>query len=249
MLKIIIPTVILIPLTWLSKSNIVWINSTAHSLIISITCLPLINQFCDNSLNLSILFFSDSLSTPLLILTTWLLPLIIIASQYHIAKESLIRKKLYNYNNFAPSLSNHNFFCHWINYILYFIWSYTSTNFNHHYPMRGPNRAIKCWNLLSLLHSGWITTPFNRFNLHPSYSRITKFIINPILNRTINSCLRQLAFMISIYNSIYSKNTSLWPPPMTTESPCRSPNCRINSLSSYLTKTRRLWNITHYYNT
>lgn len=95
MLKIIIPTIILIPLTWLSKSNIVWINSTAHSLIISIICLPLINQPCDNSLNMSLIFFSDSLSTPLLLLTTWLLPLIIIASQYHISKEPITYKKLY----------------------------------------------------------------------------------------------------------------------------------------------------------
>ena len=36
-LKFIIPTVILIPLTWLSKSNIIWINSTTHSLLISFT--------------------------------------------------------------------------------------------------------------------------------------------------------------------------------------------------------------------
>nr|YP_009442777.1 NADH dehydrogenase subunit 4 [Myotis albescens]ATO90617.1 NADH dehydrogenase subunit 4 [Myotis albescens] len=95
MLKIIIPTVMLIPLTWLSKSNMLWINSTTYSLMISMTCLPLMNQFCDNSLNMSMLFFSDSLSTPLLMLTTWLLPLMIIASQYHMAKEPLVRKKLY----------------------------------------------------------------------------------------------------------------------------------------------------------
>nr|YP_009906154.1 NADH dehydrogenase subunit 4 [Myotis septentrionalis]QLH57553.1 NADH dehydrogenase subunit 4 [Myotis septentrionalis] len=95
MLKIIIPTVMLIPLTWLSKSNMLWINSTVYSLMISLTCLPLMNQFCDNSLNMSMLFFSDSLSTPLLMLTTWLLPLMIIASQHHMAKEPLMRKKLY----------------------------------------------------------------------------------------------------------------------------------------------------------
>nr|YP_009092852.1 NADH dehydrogenase subunit 4 [Myotis brandtii]AIR12689.1 NADH dehydrogenase subunit 4 [Myotis brandtii]QEI26222.1 NADH dehydrogenase subunit 4 [Myotis brandtii]WAQ70389.1 NADH dehydrogenase subunit 4 [Myotis brandtii]WAQ70402.1 NADH dehydrogenase subunit 4 [Myotis brandtii]WAQ70415.1 NADH dehydrogenase subunit 4 [Myotis brandtii] len=95
MLKIIIPTTMLIPLTWLSKSNMLWINSTIYSLMISMTCLPLMNQFCDNSLNMSLLFFSDSLSTPLLMLTTWLLPLMIIASQYHMAKEPLARKKLY----------------------------------------------------------------------------------------------------------------------------------------------------------
>nr|DBA36363.1 TPA_asm: NADH dehydrogenase subunit 4 [Eptesicus fuscus] len=95
MLKIIIPTIMLIPLTWLSKGNMMWINSTAHSLMISMMCLPLMNQSCDNSLNLSLLFFSDPLSTPLLLLTTWLLPLMIIASQYHMSKEPLTYKKLY----------------------------------------------------------------------------------------------------------------------------------------------------------
>nr|YP_009231348.1 NADH dehydrogenase subunit 4 [Myotis bombinus]ALV90026.1 NADH dehydrogenase subunit 4 [Myotis bombinus]QOS02585.1 NADH dehydrogenase subunit 4 [Myotis bombinus] len=95
MLKIIVPTIMLIPLTWLSKNNMMWINSTTHSLMISMLCLPLMNQFCDNSLNLSVLFFSDSLSTPLLMLTTWLLPLMMIASQYHMTKEPIMRKKLY----------------------------------------------------------------------------------------------------------------------------------------------------------
>ena len=82
------------PLTWLSKSTIIWINSTTHSLLISFTSL-LMNQFNDNSLNFSLLFFSDSLSVPLLILTIWLLPLILIASQHHLSKENLARKKLY----------------------------------------------------------------------------------------------------------------------------------------------------------
>ena len=95
MLKYIVPTVILKPLTWLSKGCIIWINSTAHSLLISLTSLLLINQFSDNSLNFSLLFFSDSLSTPLLILTIWLLPLILITSQHHLSKESLSQKKLY----------------------------------------------------------------------------------------------------------------------------------------------------------
>nr|QGZ07871.1 NADH dehydrogenase subunit 4 [Murina cyclotis] len=95
MLKIITPTIMLIPLVWMSKSNMIWINSTLHSLMISTMCLPLMNQSCDNNLNLSILFFSDSLSTPLLMLTTWLLPLMIIASQSHMKNEPLTRKKLY----------------------------------------------------------------------------------------------------------------------------------------------------------
>nr|YP_010321533.1 NADH dehydrogenase subunit 4 [Hipposideros pomona]UKM30555.1 NADH dehydrogenase subunit 4 [Hipposideros pomona] len=95
MLKIIIPTTMLIPLAWLSKRSMIWINPTMHSLMISLLGLPLLNQFCDNSLNTSLMFFSDSLSTPLLMLTMWLLPLMLIATQYHLSKESLIRKKLF----------------------------------------------------------------------------------------------------------------------------------------------------------
>nr|YP_009228278.1 NADH dehydrogenase subunit 4 [Pipistrellus coromandra]AKL78839.1 NADH dehydrogenase subunit 4 [Pipistrellus coromandra] len=95
MLKIILPTMMLIPLTWLSKKNMLWINSTMYSLVISMTCLPLMNLSCDNSLNMSLLFFSDSLSTPLLLLTVWLLPLMIMASQYHLSKEPESQKKLY----------------------------------------------------------------------------------------------------------------------------------------------------------
>nr|YP_008578384.1 NADH dehydrogenase subunit 4 [Anoura caudifer]CDF66000.1 ND4 [Anoura caudifer] len=95
MLKIIIPTIMLIPLTWISPPKMIWINTTTHSLMISILWIPLINQFTDNSLNLSPMFFSDSLSTPLLMLTMWLLPLMIIASQFHLINETLTRKKLY----------------------------------------------------------------------------------------------------------------------------------------------------------
>nr|APQ40232.1 NADH dehydrogenase subunit 4 [Genetta servalina] len=95
MLKIIIPTVMLIPLTWLSKPNMIWINSTAYSLLISLISLTYLNQLNDNSLNFSLLFFSDPLSAPLLVLTTWLLPLMLMASQFHLSKETLSRKKLY----------------------------------------------------------------------------------------------------------------------------------------------------------
>lgn len=95
MLKYIIPTIILIPLTWFSKNSIIWINSTIYSLLISLASLILLDQPHDIGLNFSSLFFSDALSTPLLILTCWLLPLILIASQHHLHPESLQRKKSY----------------------------------------------------------------------------------------------------------------------------------------------------------
>uniref|UniRef100_Q678S0 NADH-ubiquinone oxidoreductase chain 4 n=1 Tax=Lobodon carcinophaga TaxID=101849 RepID=Q678S0_LOBCR len=95
MLKIILPTMMLVPLTWMSKPNMIWINTTTYSLLISLISLPFLNQLNDNCMNLSLLFFTDSLSAPLLSLTTWLLPLMLMASQFHLSKESLTRKKLY----------------------------------------------------------------------------------------------------------------------------------------------------------
>nr|AHW99285.1 NADH dehydrogenase subunit 4 [Martes zibellina] len=95
MLKIIVPTMMLIPLTWLSKPSMIWINTTAYSMLISLIGLTYLNQFTDNNLSFSLLFFTDSLSAPLLVLTTWLLPLMLMASQHHLSKETLTRKKLY----------------------------------------------------------------------------------------------------------------------------------------------------------
>uniref|UniRef100_UPI0030FF13EF NADH dehydrogenase subunit 4 n=1 Tax=Sicista caudata TaxID=2599793 RepID=UPI0030FF13EF len=95
MLKIIIPTLMLIPLTWLSKPNFLWMNTTLHSFLISlITILSLFNHY-DTHQDHSTTLFSDLLSTPLLILTSWLLPLMIIASQNHMATEPHPRKKLF----------------------------------------------------------------------------------------------------------------------------------------------------------
>nr|YP_009184227.1 NADH dehydrogenase subunit 4 [Bradypus pygmaeus]ALF62853.1 NADH dehydrogenase subunit 4 [Bradypus variegatus]ALO62187.1 NADH dehydrogenase subunit 4 [Bradypus pygmaeus] len=95
MLKLIMPTTMLIPLVWLSKNNMIWINSTIHSLLISLVSLPMLYQTTGTGLNFSSLFFTDPLSAPLLILTTWLLPLTIMASQSHLPKNTTTQKKTY----------------------------------------------------------------------------------------------------------------------------------------------------------
>nr|WIF29559.1 NADH dehydrogenase subunit 4 [Hylomys suillus microtinus] len=95
MLKIIFPTFMLLPLTWLSPKNFIWMYSTIYSLLISLISLLFIYQQDTSNLNFSSTFFSDSLSSPLLSLTTWLLPLTIIASQNHMKSESLNNIKLY----------------------------------------------------------------------------------------------------------------------------------------------------------
>nr|AMZ84359.1 NADH dehydrogenase subunit 4 [Manis javanica] len=95
MLKLIVPTAMLIPLTWLSNKNMVWINVTSHSMLISLTSLGILGQHDHNNMSLSAIFFSDPLSAPLIVLTTWLLPLMLTASQAHLSNEPLGLKKLY----------------------------------------------------------------------------------------------------------------------------------------------------------
>nr|AAT35916.1 NADH dehydrogenase subunit 4 [Cheirogaleus major] len=94
MLKIITPTIMLFPVIWYSNNTKIWINTTLYSLMISSMTLLLLNQ-TDNNNNHSLTFFSDSLSSPLLMLTVWLLPLMIMASQHHLMKETWTRKKSY----------------------------------------------------------------------------------------------------------------------------------------------------------
>nr|WAR51076.1 NADH dehydrogenase subunit 4 [Crocidura leucodon]WAR51089.1 NADH dehydrogenase subunit 4 [Crocidura leucodon]WAR51128.1 NADH dehydrogenase subunit 4 [Crocidura leucodon]WAR51141.1 NADH dehydrogenase subunit 4 [Crocidura leucodon]WAR51284.1 NADH dehydrogenase subunit 4 [Crocidura leucodon] len=95
MLKLIIPSIMMIPLTWLSNKKNIWINTTLYSLLLALMTLNLFNQSDNTILYFSTTFYSDSLSTPLLALTTWLLPLMIIASQNHLMTETETRKKTY----------------------------------------------------------------------------------------------------------------------------------------------------------
>uniref|UniRef100_UPI0030DE968A NADH dehydrogenase subunit 4 n=1 Tax=Microtus obscurus TaxID=523745 RepID=UPI0030DE968A len=95
MLKIIFPSVMLLPLTWLSNNKKVWMNVTAYSLLINLISINLLWQSNENNLSFSTMFSADPLSAPLLVLTTWLLPLMLMASQNHIKKEPEYSKKLY----------------------------------------------------------------------------------------------------------------------------------------------------------
>nr|YP_010410047.1 NADH dehydrogenase subunit 4 [Alouatta belzebul]URH15530.1 NADH dehydrogenase subunit 4 [Alouatta belzebul] len=94
MLKIIMPTIMLLPTMWLSKNRMIWINTMTCSLLIS-ALTPLLLYLPNNLCNLSLNFLSDPLTSPLLILTAWLLPLMILATQQHLHNNPLPRKKLY----------------------------------------------------------------------------------------------------------------------------------------------------------
>nr|NP_443511.1 NADH dehydrogenase subunit 4 [Polymixia lowei]BAB70140.1 NADH dehydrogenase subunit 4 [Polymixia lowei] len=96
MLKILVPTLMLFPTAWLTPAKWLWPTSLGQSLIIALLSLQwLINPSETGWLTLNTLMATDPLSTPLLVLTCWLLPLMIIASQNHISPEPISRQRTY----------------------------------------------------------------------------------------------------------------------------------------------------------
>nr|YP_009262834.1 NADH dehydrogenase subunit 4 [Channa micropeltes]ANI87513.1 NADH dehydrogenase subunit 4 [Channa micropeltes] len=96
MLKLLIPTLMLIPMTWLAPSKWLWPTTLAHSLIIALTSLAWLKNTAETGWSsLNPYMATDPLSTPLLALTCWLLPLMILASQNHISPEPVSRQRMY----------------------------------------------------------------------------------------------------------------------------------------------------------
>nr|WCK11822.1 NADH dehydrogenase subunit 4 [Taenioides cirratus] len=96
MLKILIPTIMLVPTTWLTPPKLVWPTALAHSLVIAIASLSwLYSPHLTGWFSLNHFMALDPLSTPLLVLTCWLLPLMILASQNHVSSEPANRQRMY----------------------------------------------------------------------------------------------------------------------------------------------------------
>nr|YP_009991930.1 NADH dehydrogenase subunit 4 [Nothoprocta ornata]YP_009991943.1 NADH dehydrogenase subunit 4 [Nothoprocta pentlandii]QNN84804.1 NADH dehydrogenase subunit 4 [Nothoprocta ornata]QNN84817.1 NADH dehydrogenase subunit 4 [Nothoprocta pentlandii] len=95
MLKIIIPTIMLIPTTLMSPINFVWINTTTHSLLIACLSLQWLHPTYFPYKFLTHWTGIDQISAPLLVLSCWLLPLMLIASQNHLHPEPTTRKRIF----------------------------------------------------------------------------------------------------------------------------------------------------------
>nr|YP_009058381.1 NADH dehydrogenase subunit 4 [Gadopsis bispinosus]WJQ22137.1 NADH dehydrogenase subunit 4 [Gadopsis bispinosus]BAP40384.1 NADH dehydrogenase subunit 4 [Gadopsis bispinosus] len=96
MLKILIPTLMLIPTTWMTSIKWLWPTTLLHSLMIALTSLHWLKNLSETGWSsLNMYMATDSLSTPLLILTCWLLPLMILASQNHLSTEPINRQRMY----------------------------------------------------------------------------------------------------------------------------------------------------------
>lgn len=96
MLKVLIPTIMLFPTIWLSSPKWLWTTTTINSFLIAFISLTWLKWTSDTGWNASNIYIAtDPLSTPLLVLTCWLLPLIILASQNHINPEPINRQRIY----------------------------------------------------------------------------------------------------------------------------------------------------------
>nr|YP_010956402.1 NADH dehydrogenase subunit 4 [Albula vulpes]WMY89495.1 NADH dehydrogenase subunit 4 [Albula vulpes] len=96
MLKILVPTIMLVPTTWLVDKKWLWATTTAHSLVIALFSLTWMKWDFEAGWGASSSYLgTDPLSTPLLTLTCWLLPLTILATQNHAMSEPEYRQRTY----------------------------------------------------------------------------------------------------------------------------------------------------------
>nr|YP_002290762.1 NADH dehydrogenase subunit 4 [Elassoma zonatum]BAG74847.1 NADH dehydrogenase subunit 4 [Elassoma zonatum] len=96
MLKILVPTIMLIPTAWFSPAKWLWPTTMLHSLLIATVSLTWLNDVLETGWkSINHFMATDPISTPLMILTCWLLPLTIIASQNHTSSEPVSRQRMY----------------------------------------------------------------------------------------------------------------------------------------------------------
>nr|WNH36893.1 NADH dehydrogenase subunit 4 [Scopeloberyx robustus] len=96
MLKVLIPTLMLFPTAWLTTTKWLWPTTLGQSLMIALISLTWLSRQSETGwTTLNSFMATDPLSTPLLVLTCWLLPLMILASQNHMVPEPQNRQRVY----------------------------------------------------------------------------------------------------------------------------------------------------------
>nr|AFJ03987.1 NADH dehydrogenase subunit 4 [Formosania fascicauda]QFI35634.1 NADH dehydrogenase subunit 4 [Formosania chenyiyui] len=96
MLKVLIPTIMLFPTIWLTSPKSLWFTTTTHGLLIAMISFNWLFFMSEVGwITTNPYMATDPLSTPLLILSCWLLPLMMLASQNHITSEPIIRQRIY----------------------------------------------------------------------------------------------------------------------------------------------------------
>ncbi|KAF6109636.1 hypothetical protein HJG60_010878 [Phyllostomus discolor] len=112
--------------------------------------------------------------------------------------------------------------------------------------MRKPSRTSKCGPLLPILYISRITPPTNCLSIRTKHYRLTELSPNTTMTRPPSYFLKHPPTMTSMHTSLHSKNTIIWPPPLTTKSSRRGSHRRFNSSCSNSSKTGRLRHTTHH---
>ena len=100
------------------------------------------------------------------------------------------------------------------------------------------NRTTKRRAVLLILHINRIATSSSSTPIYAKHHWLSKFSYSTILNPTPAKHLIQRSSMISMHNGIYSKDTFIRPPPVTTKGTRRGPYCRLHSPGSCALKAR-----------
>nr|ADG23038.1 NADH dehydrogenase subunit 4 [Hynobius tokyoensis] len=95
MLKIFIPTLMLLPVAWFSNKKLLWPLMEINSFFIAMLSLLMFNLPSEYMVMINKYLGLDPLSSPLLILTCWLLPMMILASQNHLKNNPENRQRMY----------------------------------------------------------------------------------------------------------------------------------------------------------
>nr|YP_009674074.1 NADH dehydrogenase subunit 4 [Uranoscopus cognatus]QDC33619.1 NADH dehydrogenase subunit 4 [Uranoscopus cognatus]QDC33632.1 NADH dehydrogenase subunit 4 [Uranoscopus cognatus]QDC33658.1 NADH dehydrogenase subunit 4 [Uranoscopus cognatus] len=96
MMKLVTPTLMLTPLTSFSRLKWLWFSSLLGSTLIATLSLSWLKNISETNWTfLGIYLATDPLSAPFLVLSCWLLPLMILASQSHISPEPTNRQRSY----------------------------------------------------------------------------------------------------------------------------------------------------------
>nr|WNH38322.1 NADH dehydrogenase subunit 4 [Antennarius striatus] len=96
MLKILVPTLMLIPTIWLSSLRQAWSTTMTYSLILATMSLPWFKHSSETTwTHMNSYMAVDYVSGPLLVLTCWLLPLMILASRGHMNSEPAERQRMF----------------------------------------------------------------------------------------------------------------------------------------------------------
>nr|YP_009685903.1 NADH dehydrogenase subunit 4 [Nimbapanchax leucopterygius]QDV92502.1 NADH dehydrogenase subunit 4 [Nimbapanchax leucopterygius] len=95
MLKILSPTIMLLLSVWMTPTKKFWSTVLFYGLLIALLSFSLFLMADTGWSFLGLYMATDYLSAPLLVLTCWLLPLMIIASQKHIIPEPMNRQRMY----------------------------------------------------------------------------------------------------------------------------------------------------------